>query len=123
MVSASDGWPEYWAAWGEWRPPWQVMRVRRVSPGCFRFAPPTLRRYDDVIAIPRSHQHHYAIYGLRRAPSFNKYKWPKISPNARHWMIGTKIRTLPADLHECAIRASARQPYRGTPVSNDMGVR
>ena len=50
MVSASDGWPKYWAAWGEWRPPWQVMRVRRVSPGCFRFAPPTLRRYDDVIS-------------------------------------------------------------------------
>jgi len=50
MASASDGGPQYWAAWGEWRPGLASQAARRVSPGYFRLPLVGAQRYHDVIS-------------------------------------------------------------------------
>jgi hypothetical protein len=68
MASASDGWLQYWAAWGEWRPVWQVRRPGGSVPAISASPSPTPSATPTSSAIPQSDQHDYAR--LRAAGTF-----------------------------------------------------
>ena len=68
MASVRDGWPQYWAAWGEWRPVWQVRRPGGSVPATSASPSPTPSATTPSSAISQSDQHDYAR--LRAAGTF-----------------------------------------------------
>src|SRR5712675_450838 len=68
MASVRAGWPQYWAAWGEWRPAWQLRRPGGSVPATSASPAPTPTVTTPSSAISQSDQHDYAR--LRAAGTF-----------------------------------------------------
>ena len=68
MASVRDGWPQYWAAWGDPRPVWQVRRPGGSGPATSASPSPTPSATPTSSAISQSDQHDYAR--LRAAGTF-----------------------------------------------------